>query len=271
MENFQRLSLDDIIFSGRNQTYGGYMLRRKYAQRLVKGAVIGVTIASLLLAEPIISEKIFGIFFKEKEKLVYHPVEILPPPPLDPLKPPPPPPPVRPQLTFTPPIVTEREVPKEQPPIPPAIPENIDIGTKNIAGDQNVKTYVAPVEVAPPPPPIETHEEKPKVEPIMNIGAVEQKPEFPNGEAAMFKFLHDKIKYPSVAIENNIQGTVYISFVVNTDGSITDVKILRAVAGGCSEEAARVVGSMPKWSPGRQQGRAVRVAYTLPVKFYLAN
>ena len=98
---------------------------------------------------------------------------------------------------------------------------------------------------------------------------VEQKPEFPDGEAALFKYLSSNIKYPAIARENGVEGTVYVGFVVNTDGSITDVTVKRGVGAGCSEEAVRVIQGMPKWKPGRQQGRAVRVAYTVPVKFKL--
>ncbi len=97
---------------------------------------------------------------------------------------------------------------------------------------------------------------------------VEQKPEYVGGDAALFKFLCENIKYPKVAREKNMEETVYVGFFVNTDGSISDFDVKPGVGGGCSEEAVRVVGSMPKWSPGRQQGRAVRVAFTL---FYLAN
>ncbi len=98
---------------------------------------------------------------------------------------------------------------------------------------------------------------------------VEQNPEFPDGQAALFKWLGSNIKYPAVARENGIEGTVYVGFVVNTDGSIVDVSVKRGIGGGCNEEAVRVVQQMPRWKPGKQQGRPVRVAYTLPIKFKL--
>ena len=83
------------------------------------------------------------------------------------------------------------------------------------------------------------------------------------------KFISDNIVYPSMAKESNIQGTVYVTFVVEADGSITDVKVLRGLGGGCDEEAVRVVKMMPKWNAGKQSGKSVRVQFNLPIKFTL--
>ena len=98
---------------------------------------------------------------------------------------------------------------------------------------------------------------------------VEIMPEFQGGEAAMRRYLSESIKYPENAKELGIQGMVYINFVVEKDGSITEVKLLRGIGEGCDEEALRVVMKMPKWHPGSQQGRTVRVSYNLPVRFTL--
>jgi len=94
-------------------------------------------------------------------------------------------------------------------------------------------------------------------------------PEFPGGMAALMKYLAENIKYPSLAKESGIQGRVFINFVVEPDGAISNVKVLRGIGGGCDEEAVRVVERMPKWSPGKQRGKPVRVSYNLPVKFTL--
>ena len=94
-------------------------------------------------------------------------------------------------------------------------------------------------------------------------------PEFPGGIEALFKFITDNLKYPQLALENAIQGRVYISFVVETDGSISNVRVLRDIGGGCGVEAKRVVEMMPKWIPGRQGGKPVRTQYNLPVNFVL--
>lgn len=103
------------------------------------------------------------------------------------------------------------------------------------------------------------------------MSVVSEKPAFPGGEAAMRKFLADNLIYPLQARRDDISGTVHVSFVVNTDGSIVDVKVIRGVSSGCSEEALRVVKSMPKWKAGRHNGHAVRVKMTIPVKFVLGG
>ena len=112
---------------------------------------------------------------------------------------------------------------------------------------------------------------EPKVEDEqpMNIAMVEQKPEFPGGEAAMYKYLGDNIVYPSAASEEGIQGRVVVEFVVGKDGSITNVKVVRPRHPALDKEAVRVIKSMPKWIPGRNNGQPVKVTYTLPVTFKL--
>lgn len=98
---------------------------------------------------------------------------------------------------------------------------------------------------------------------------VESMPEFPGGQAKMMEYISKSIKYPMAARELNIEGRVFVNFVVEPDGSITHVKVLRPIGGGCDEEAVRVVESMPKWTPGKQRGQAVRVSFNLPIKFKL--
>jgi TonB family protein len=98
---------------------------------------------------------------------------------------------------------------------------------------------------------------------------VEEMPSFPGGEAERNKFLAEHIVYPKQAIESGIQGSVYLSFIVHTDGKIEDVKILRGIGGGCDEEALRVVKLMPRWNPGKQNGKMVNIFYTMPVNFKL--
>ena len=98
---------------------------------------------------------------------------------------------------------------------------------------------------------------------------VEQNPSFPGGDAELMKWLQKNLKYPPIAQENGIQGKVYVQFVVNKDGSIVDPKILRSADASLDKEAMRVVQAMPKWTPGKQRGKAVRVRFTLPVTFRL--
>jgi TonB family protein len=104
-------------------------------------------------------------------------------------------------------------------------------------------------------------------DPIFNI--VEEQPKFPGGEAALMQFLQSNLRYPREAMQNGIQGTVFVTFVVEPDGSITDVRILRGIGGALDEEAIRVVNAMPPWIPGKQSGDEVRVQFNLPIRFVL--
>ncbi len=92
-------------------------------------------------------------------------------------------------------------------------------------------------------------------------------PEFPGGEQAMMKFVSENVQYPEKAKEKEISGRVLVGFIVEKDGSVNEVKIVRGIGGGCDEEAVRVVKAMPKWKPGKQDGKTVRVSYTMPFFF----
>jgi len=101
------------------------------------------------------------------------------------------------------------------------------------------------------------------------FSVVEESPGYPGGDEARMKYLRDNLKYPQLARESNIDGTVFIEFIVERDGSISKPLIKRDIGGGCGEEALRVVKSMPKWSPGKQRGKPVRTQFVLPIKFIL--
>lgn len=98
---------------------------------------------------------------------------------------------------------------------------------------------------------------------------VERMPEFPGGDESLFKFIKSKIKYPLYAIDNKIEGTVLVNFIVNEDGSISNAKITKGIKGGCDQEALRVVKLLPKWKPGMQGGKAVKVYFDIPITFKL--
>lgn len=114
-------------------------------------------------------------------------------------------------------------------------------------------------------------EEKPKEEVTYDLANVQQKPEFPGGEKAMYEFMNKNIHYPPVAQEEGIQGTVVVQFTIAKDGSVTGAKAVRSPHESLSNEAVRMVMSMPKWTPGRNNGQAVKVNYTLPVRFKLSK
>lgn len=163
------------------------------------------------------------------------------------LPPPPPPPPVQaaPEILN----VVEDDVELEQQEI---------LSTEDNASVAQIQQYVAPAVV---------EEEEEEANQIFTI--VETPPMFPGGEAALLKYVGDNLKYPVIAQENGIQGRVVVSFVVNRDGSIVDAVVMRGVDPSLDKEALRVVGTLPKWEPGKQRGKPVRVRYTLPVQFRL--
>ena len=115
--------------------------------------------------------------------------------------------------------------------------------------------------------PVEVEEEPVEEEQIFQV--VEEMPEFPGGMAECLKFLAKNIKYPTIAQENGVQGRVIVQFVVNSDGTIVDPVVMRSVDPYLDKEALRVIKMMPKWKPGKQRGKAVRVKYTVPVTFKL--
>jgi len=162
----------------------------------------------------------------------------------------------------------------EPPPPPPEIPDVIEI--LNIVED-DVETAEITIDV---------EDEKDRIvviAPTAGTGTgivdaedtdvpfvvVEQMPSFPGGDAALMRFLSDNIRYPVIAAESGIQGRVILQFVVNRDGSIVDIEVVRSIDRSLDAEAVRVVSMMPRWTPGKQRGRTVRVRYTLPVNFRL--
>jgi protein TonB len=163
---------------------------------------------------------------------------------------------------------------KPPPPPPPPPPEVVEVEDDIEVEDQpdlfdsemDVDVDIETQAYIPEAPVIKKEEPK---EPEIFV-VVEQMPEFPGGEKALYEFLAKNIKYPAVAKENGIEGKVYIKFVVNEDGSVSQAQIVRGIGGGCDEEALKVVKQMPKWKPGKQRGKTVKVWYTLPVYFKLA-
>ena len=163
--------------------------------------------------------------------------------------PPPPPPPPAPAVTEVLNVV-EDNVELEQQEI---------ISSEDDASAAQQETFVAPV--------VEEEEEEESAQQIFTV--VEKQPEFPGGTAELFKYLSKAIKYPVIAQENGIQGRVVCSFVVNRDGSIVDIQVMRGVDPSLDKEAIRVISEMPKWKPGEQRGKPVRVRFILPVQFRL--
>ena len=134
--------------------------------------------------------------------------------------------------------------------------DDIEINAE-VEQNEVIEEYVAP----------EVVEEEVVEQEIFKI--VEEMPSFPGGEAKLMEYVAKNVKYPQIARETGIQGRVFVNFVVEPDGSVSNVSVLRGIGGGCDEEAMRVVKNMPKWKPGKQRGKPVRVQYMLPVNFKL--
>ena len=254
---------NDIVFIGRNQAYGAYQLRREYNKRvsLIVGGVLVLSLAlfgvKLLLDRKGSDDTLKNVKLDMQQIDLTPPTEKNEPPP----PPPPPPPPVVETIRFTPPVIKDDAVEDEPPPPQEKVAEtNVGTTTQEGTGED----VAIPSDAGAGTGPVE--EKAPEV-----FTVVEQMPDFPGGPAEMMKFIQKNIHYPEIEKENNISGKCFVKFVVEQDGSISNVEILKGVPGGpnCDKEAVRVVKSMPKWSAGKQNGRAVRVYYNLPIIFKL--
>ena len=164
--------------------------------------------------------------------------------------------------------ITEQKV-KPPPPPPPKQVTQIRIVEDDVEVDEDIEIDVDADDETVFEEYIAPEEDEEEVLETEIFTVVESMPEFPGGMGELMKFLAKNIKYPPLAKESGIQGRVFINFVVEPTGAISNVKVLRGIGGGCDEEAVRVVASMPKWKPGKQRGKSVRVSYNLPVKFTL--
>ena len=167
--------------------------------------------------------------------------------------------------------ITEQEQPQQAPPPPeaPKAEEVIEIMDNDSKVEESTiqasDDTQAAVEVKYTP--VEVEEEEVDEQQIFTI--VEEQPEFPGGMAECYKWISKNLNYPTISAENGVQGRVTVNFVVNADGSIVDVKVIRGVDPYLDKEAIRVVSKMPKWKPGKQRGKAVRCSFNLPVRFKL--
>ena len=165
-------------------------------------------------------------------------------------------------------ITEQKEEPKPQPVEVPQQTTQLEIVDDDVeVKDVEINAEVSQDEKIEEIVHVDVEEEEVVEQEIFQI--VEEMPSFPGGDQKMMEFVAKNIKYPQIARETGVQGKVFVNFVVEPDGSVSNVKILRGIGGGCDEEAMRVVKSMPKWKPGKQRGKAVRVSYNLPVNFKL--
>ncbi|WP_245849614.1 energy transducer TonB [Hymenobacter crusticola] len=278
MDNAQiaKASLDDIVFEGRNKAYGAYVLRRLYGKNVSRALLIAVALFAIGVSFPLIAAML-----KPEEKIVEKPKnlkvnELMQPPPLDPATPPPPPPPPPPPsappppppvvstIKFTPPVVKrDEEVRKEE-----KVPDQDELEGKQIA-TETVKGNTD----APPPPDLSGIEGGTGAEPVKEVVEnkvytyVEQMPVFPGGNDALLAAIQKNTKYPPLALRNQVEGKVFITFVVGPDGAVSGVTVQKGIGSGCDEAAVAAVKTLPRFTPGKQNGRAVSVSFTVPVTF----
>ncbi|MBN1821860.1 MAG: energy transducer TonB [Prolixibacteraceae bacterium] len=169
------------------------------------------------------------------------------------------------------PITRQEEVKPPPPPPPPKVVEVLNIVDDDVEIDEelDIEDTEADDETIIDVAPIIQTEEEEEEEEAKVFFIVEEMPEFPGGELALRKYISNSIKYPVIAQENGIQGKVYVTFVVDTDGGISNATVARGVDPSLDKEALRVVNALPKWKPGKQRGKPVRVSYTVPINFVL--
>lgn len=264
----------DLVFEGRNKAYGAYRLRKSTTKRniLAMVAVVILLIVAfiILTVKNFVDEQRAKVAMtqvaeltnydqpKKKAEVKQKKVEVEPERVVERVKS---------SIKFTAPVIKKDEEVKPDEELKTQdelMSTKTAIGTFDVKGndDANGEVLKAKEVIAEPEPP--KHEEENKV-----FDIVEQQPMFPGGPAALMKYLSEHTKYPVVAQENGVQGRVTVQFVVEKDGSISDVHVLRGVDPSLDKEAVRVVKSLPRWTPGKQNGITVRVNYRVPVLFRL--
>jgi len=243
----------NMVFDGRNKDYGAFEDRQKAPKRHTLALIIAVSVFTVAVSAPVLI-KALAPTKKMRNVEVTSLADIKIEKPLENMEVPPPPPPVQNLVKFTPPEVTNEEVTEEVKTIDELKDTKAQISVTDVAGNTDA-SEVADLKV------VEEKEEP--------LAFVEQMPEFPGGQDALFKYLNSNIKYPSIAQEMGISGKVVLQFVVDKQGKIGNIKVVRTLGAGCDEEAVRVVKAMPSWKAGRQNGKSVPVYFTLPVFFQL--
>jgi len=259
----------EVVFADKNKTYGAYQLRKSNGANTSKALIIGSIIFIVLFFSPKIYSLIQGSMDHEDEQLKAQEVILAPPPPVDPKTPPPPPveppPPKVDQVKMPPPIVKPDIEVRDEPPTVEKLKE-ADPGQRDIKGDPTADIVIAePVGEGPKrEAAVAVDDNK-----VYDFVSIEKQPEFPGGIAKFYGYLSKAIKYPPMAQENNVQGKVFLSFVVEKDGKLTDITVTRGLGSGTDEEAIRVLKASPRWNPGIQNGKPVRVKYNINVNFTL--
>lgn len=263
-ENESRSTIDDIVFEQRNQGYGAFTLRKGYKKNMTIATIIGMCI---FIVVAVASALDLGKTEETKKAItkVVSLADLAPPPPIEKTPPPPQfklPPPPKEAIKFVAPKVTDKVVPEDQ---KMATIEEvkkapvISTQTIDLPDDGEIIFEEAPQEIT-----TKSGADENKI-----YQAVEQNPEFPGGQAALYEFLGNEVEYPRAARIANLEGTVIVSFVVSKTGDISGIKIIQSPNKAFNEEVIRLMKLMPNWNPGKQNGKAVNVRFSIPVVFHL--
>ena len=252
----------DIVFQGKNKAYGAYELRKTNPKTTIKALIIGTIVFALAVSAPLIMSLLPDS--SEDNSLDQKIVSIKLPPKKEEVKkdlpPPPPPPPKVDQVKFVKPVVAKADEVTEEPPKTIEIKDK-KLGSETIKGDPDAVLTVEPVGNGPSAVVEEDNQ-------IYNTAGIEVKPDFPGGIEKFYKFVGNNYQTPE---EEGLKGKVYVTFVVEKDGSLTDIKVIRDIGYGTGKEAIRVLKKCPKWKPGEQNGKTVRVLYSLPITIQSAE
>lgn len=247
----------DIVFEGKNKSYGAYELRKNSGNTAVRAMIIGAVVFAFAVATPMIAEFIGSASSDDEAKNDKKIVTVKLPPkekPPENLPPPPPPPPKVDQVKFIKPVVAKTEEVTEDPPKVKDL-EDKKIGKETIEGNDEAPLTLEPVGNGP----VDVVEDDNK---IYNSAGLEVKPEFPGGIAKFYNFVKNTFTPPD---EPGLNGRVTVSFVVEKDGTLTDIKVLKDIGFGTGKEAERVLRKSPRWTPAEQNGKKVRCSYVIPI------
>ena len=264
-----------LVFSNRNKNYGAYVLRKESSKIMVKALVIVVPIFLLLFIGPMLygqfkpkQDEVTQVVLATQNPDVIYEVEPEKPKPIEPKKELPKAEPITEKVKsvkLTANIVVVDKVDVPEPPTAADVKNAVvaSVTTDGQEGTGNAKV----TEPGEGTGESGTGTGTENGNEVYNVGSIEEFPEFPGGMAAWSKFIQKNLRYPYMAQDAAIQGKVYISFVIEKDGSVSDVSLVKGIGYGCDEEALRVIKKSPKWKPGKQNKQTVRVRYNMPINY----
>ncbi len=266
LPDLSRVSLNEIIFEGRNQAYGAFELRRLYDSHLKQATALTMLRCLLAMSTPTVmryfagpelapiakAKPDLGPEFILQDAPIFEPViptVATPPPVSSPVS----------TTAFTPPRIVANTDPTPATDQPTMTQLNTtEVGATTVVGEPGAVSVIDPTPAAPATGGTATDE-------IFTM--TQEMPAYPGGYGELLKYLGKNMKYPALALRNSIEGKVYVKFVVDETGQVVNPVVLKGIGGGCDEEALRVVRLLPRFTPGMQNGRAVKVYFNLPIVF----